>query len=262
MYLNPRAKELTVRSYKYLSFITGIFTATLLISNTLDTKLFTLGTLKLPFGITWSLDLPSGIILFPLVYIFNDVLTEVYGYAASRKVIWTGLISLLLMVVAYEVARVLPAAPSFLPRQEEFNNIFGHTPRIVLASITAYFMGEFCNSYVLAKIKVRMRGKGMSRRFVASTVVGQAVDTTVFVVIAYWGTPGNGTRQIVGIILTGWVFKVAWEIIALPLTLRIVNHLKKAENEDHFDINTNFNPFHLGQNDQANSSRRIPSVAP
>lgn len=250
-----------MRSYKYLSFITGIFTATLLISNTLDTKLFSLGTLNLPFGITWVLVLPSGIILFPLVYIFNDVLTEVYGYAASRKVIWTGLIGLLLMVVTYEVARILPPAASFSPRQEEFSKIFGHTPRIVLASITAYLTGEFCNSYVLAKIKVRMRGKAMSLRFVGSTVVGQAVDTTVFVVIAYWATPGNGTRQILGIILTGWVFKVAWEVVALPLTLRIVNYLKKAENEDHFDINTNFNPFHLSQNDQANSSQREASAA-
>jgi uncharacterized integral membrane protein (TIGR00697 family) len=248
-------------NYKYLSFITGIFTATLLISNTLDTKLFSLGTLKLPFGIVWPLDLPSGIILFPLVYIFNDVLTEVYGYAASRQVIWTGLVGLLLMIAAYGVARILPPATSSEPLQEAFSKIFGHTFRIVIASITAYLIGEFCNSYVLAKIKIKMRGKGMSLRFVASTIVGQALDTTVFVVIAYLGTPGNDTRKIVGIILLGWAFKVAWEIIALPLTLPIVNYLKKVENEDHFDINTNFNPFHLGQDDQASNSRRIASAA-
>jgi hypothetical protein len=166
------------------------------------------------------------------------------------------------MIAAYGVARVLPPATSSEPLQEAFSKIFGHTFRIVIASITAYLIGEFCNSYVLAKIKIKMRGQGMSLRFVASTVVGQALDTTVFVVIAYLGTPGNDTRKIVGNILLGWAFKVAWEIIALPLTLPIVNYLKKVENEDHFDINTNFNPFHLGQDDQANNSRRIASAAP
>jgi uncharacterized integral membrane protein (TIGR00697 family) len=224
----------------------------------LDTKAFTLGTLNLPFGITWVLNLPSGIILFPLAYVFNDVLTEVYGYAASRKVIWTGFIGLLLMMGTYEVARILPAA-SFFKHQAAFSEIFRHTTQIGLASITAYLMGEFCNSYVLAKIKVRMRGKAMSFRFIASTVVGQAVDTTVFVLIGFYG---NTTGEKLSMILLGWTFKVAWEIIALPLTLPIVNYVKKAETEDHYDIHTNFNPFHLGQGNQPNDSQRAASVAP
>jgi len=238
-----------VRNYKFLSFITGIFTATLLISNTLDTKIFSFG----------PLNLPSGIILFPLAYIFGDVLTEVYGYAASRKVIWTGFISLLLMILTYEVARILPAA-SFWPHQEAYNNILGHVPRIVIASISAYFVGEFCNSYVLAKIKVKMQGKAMPFRFVASTVVGQAVDTSVFVLIAFGGVFGSG--EMLSIILSGWAFKVAWEIIALPLTLVVVNYLKKAENEDYYDVDTNFNPFHLSQKNSTGSHRAVVSTAP
>jgi uncharacterized integral membrane protein (TIGR00697 family) len=238
-----------MKSYKYLSFITGIFTATLLISNTLDTKIFTLG----------PLNLPSGIILFPLAYIFGDVLTEVYGYAASRKVIWTGFVSLLLMIVTYEVARILPAAP-FWPHQEAFQNILGHVPRIVAASITAYFVGEFCNSYVLAKIKVWMQGKAMPFRFVASTAVGQAVDTTVFVLIAFGGLFSAG--QMVSLILSGWAFKVAWEVIALPVTLFVVKRLKKAENEDYFDTDTNFNPFHLGQKSEGGGRNAVVSATP
>jgi uncharacterized integral membrane protein (TIGR00697 family) len=235
-----------MKNYKYLSFITGIFTATLLISNTLDTKIFSLG----------SLNLPSGIILFPLAYIFGDVLTEVYGYASSRKVIWTGFVSLLLMIFTYEVARVLPAAP-FWPHQEAYNAILAHVPRIVLASITAYFIGEFCNSYVLAKIKVRQKGRAMPFRFVASTIVGQAVDTTVFVLIAFGGVFGTG--EILSIIFSGWVFKVTWEIMALPLTLAVVKYLKRVENEDYFDVNTNFNPFHLSQKNEVGSHRAVAS---
>lgn len=246
-----------MKSYKYLSFITGIFTAILLISNTLDTKLITFGTFNLPFG-TLQLTLPCGVILFPLAYLFGDVLTEVYGYASSRKVIWTGFISLLLMTLMYEVARLLPADPSW-EHQEAFQSIFQHLPEIVIASITAYFVGEFCNSYVLAKIKLRMKGRAMSFRFVASTIAGQAVDTTVFVLIAY---SRNYRSVLVPLILLSWAFKVVWEIIALPITLIVVNYLKKAENEDYFDIDTNFNPFHLSAKNEVSSPRAVASTAP
>lgn len=222
-----------VRTYRYLPVITGLFTATLLISNTLDNKIFMFS----------SLALPSGIILFPLAYLFGDMLTEVYGYAASRRVIWTGFASLILMVLTYEIARVLPAAP-FWQHQEAYNVILGRVPRIVLASIIAYFVGEFCNSYVLAKMKVKTEGKAISLRFVASTVVGQAVDTSIFVLIAFAGVfSGN---EMLSITLSGWGFKVAWEILALPLTLFVVKRLKHAEKEDYYDRDTNFNPFHFG----------------
>jgi queuosine precursor transporter len=221
-----------VKPYRHLSTITALFTATLLISNTLDNKVFKLG----------SLDLPAGIILFPLAYLFGDVLTEVYGYAASRKVIWTGFASLVLMVLTYEIARVLPAA-SFWTYQEAYNAILGRVPRIVAASMTAYFVGEFCNSYVLAKVKVKMKGKAMSLRFVLSTIVGEFVDTAIFVLIAFTGA--LPPAELVSVTLSAWAVKVGWEIIALPVTLPVVRYLKRAESEDYYDIDTNFNPFSL-----------------
>jgi uncharacterized integral membrane protein (TIGR00697 family) len=249
-----------VRSYKYLSFITGVFTATLLISNTLDTKLFSLGPLNLPGGISLGpLTLPGGIILFPLAYVFGDVLTEVYGYATSRKVIWTGFVSLLLMAVTYEVTRQLPPAADW-PHQGSFDNVLKHTWEIVLASVTAYFAGEICNSYVLAKLKVRMRGRAMPFRLVASTVAGQLVDTSVFVLVAY--SRRYDATTIVQIIISGWAFKVAWEVVALPLTLRVVNHLKRAEGVDYYDEHTNFNPFHFGRQKEAEHHGSTVSAAP
>ncbi len=250
-----------MKSYKYLSFITGIFTATLLISNTLDTKLFSLGTLNLPGGISFSLEpLPAGIILFPLAYVFGDVLTEVYGYAASRKVIWTGFISLLLMALAYGAAGRLPAATVWKD-QGSFDKVLENTWDIVLASVTAYFVGEFCNSYVLAKIKVWMRGRAVPLRLVASTVVGQLADTSVFVLIAYTRRGLSG-GEMVSAILLGWTFKMVWEIVALPLTMLVVNYLKRAEGVDYYDIHTNFNPFHFGQQKEAEHHGAAVSAAP
>jgi uncharacterized integral membrane protein (TIGR00697 family) len=249
-----------VKSYKYLSFITGLFTATLLISNTLDTKLFSLGTLNLPGGISLSLEpLPAGIILFPLAYVFGDVLTEVYGYATSRKVIWTGFVSLLLMALAYEAARLLPAASGW-GHQGSFENVLKHTWEIVLASVMAYFAGEICNSYALAKIKVRMRGRAMPFRLVASTVVGQLVDTSVFVLVAY--SRRLPPQELIRAIILGWTFKVLWEVVALPLTMRIVSYLKRAEGVDYYDVHTNFNPFHFGRQKEAEHHGAAVSAAP
>ena len=249
-----------MKSYKYLSFITGVFTATLLISNTLDTKLFSLGTLNLPGGISLGpIDLPAGIILFPLAYVFGDVLTEVYGYAASRKVIWTGFVSLLLMALAYEAARRLPVAANW-SHQQSFDNVLKHTWEIVLGSVTAYFAGEICNSYLLAKIKVWMRGRAMPIRLVASTVVGQFVDTTVFVLIAFSSRLPLG--DMVTVIAWGWAFKVAWEVVALPLTWLVVKYLKKAEGVDYYDVHTNFNPFHFGRQKEAEHHGAAVSAAP
>ncbi|MFC2175951.1 queuosine precursor transporter [Bacteroidota bacterium] len=221
-----------MKNYKYLPVITGLFAASLLISNTLDTKIFMLG----------SLALPAGIILFPIAYLFGDILTEVYGYAASRKVIWTGFASLALMVVCYEIARIIEPAP-FWEYQESYEHILGKVPRIVAASITAYFFGEFTNSFVVAKMKVKSEGKGMALRFIVSTIFGQAVDTTVFVAIAFLGTMAIGDLGL--IILSGWGFKVVWEVIALPISIPLVKWLKKVENEDYFDKDTDFSPFKL-----------------
>lgn len=221
-----------MKHYKYFSIITGLFAACLVISNLLDTKFFELG--KTAF--------PAGIILFPIVYVFGDVFTEVYGYAQSRKAIWTGFFSLLIMVVFFEIARRLPAA-SFWEHQEAFDMILGKVPRIVIASITAYFVGEFTNSFIMAKLKLFQKGKSMAIRFVASTLAGQFVDTAVFIVIAFAGTLKFG--DMVTVFISAWLFKVLWEVLALPISVPVVRWLKKVENEDYYDRDTNFNPFKL-----------------
>lgn len=212
--------------------ITGLFAACLVISNILDTKIFKF----------FSLDLPGGIILFPIVYVFADILTEVYGYAYSRRVIWTGFGALLLMIIALTIVQQLPAA-SFWTLQKEYDDILGKVPRIVAASISAYFLGEFANSFTLAKLKLQSEGKRMPLRFVLSTIVGQFVDTTIFVLIAFSGE--MAVNDLMMITLSAWAFKVGWEIIALPITLPLVKKLKRIENEDYYDRETNFSPFKL-----------------
>jgi uncharacterized integral membrane protein (TIGR00697 family) len=221
-----------MKNYKYYPMITGLFAACLVISNILDTKIFQF----------FSLDLPGGIILFPIVYIFADILTEVYGYAYSRRVIWTGFGALLLMVFASTIVQHLQPA-SFWTMQKEYDDILGKVPRIVAASISAYFLGEFANSFTLAKLKLQSEGKRMPLRFVLSTVVGQFVDTTVFVLIAFTGL--MKANDLIMITLSAWAFKVGWEVIALPITLPLVKKLKKIENEDYYDRETNFSPFKL-----------------
>jgi uncharacterized integral membrane protein (TIGR00697 family) len=218
------------KTYKYLLPITAVFTATLLIANTLDVKIFML------FG----LELPAGIVIFPLAYLADDMLTEVYGFAVSRRVIWSGLAALAIMVGAYELARALPSA-SFWRDQAAFDTTLAQVPRIVLASVIAYFFGEFSNSFVVAKMKVWTTGRFMALRFVASTIVGQFVDTTLFVLIAFVGT--FAPAELVQVVFSAWLVKVGWEFIALPVTVPFVRWLKRAENEDFFDKDTNFNPF-------------------
>jgi uncharacterized integral membrane protein (TIGR00697 family) len=219
-------------SYRLLVPITGLFVASLLIANTLDTKMFQVG----------GLSLTAGILVFPLSYVFGDILTEVYGYSASRKVIWTGFGCLVLMVVMYEVAGLLPPA-DFWHNQEAFSTIFTQVPRIVAASIIAYLCGEFVNSVIVAKMKVAQGGKRMGLRFIVSTVAGEAVDTVVFVTIAFAGSmPLAALSQIT---LSAWAVKVGWEIVALPLTLIVVKRIKRIEKLDVFDTDTNFSPFKL-----------------
>lgn len=221
-----------MKHYKYFSIITGVFTACLVISNILDSKFFQIG----------QTIFPAGIILFPVVYVFGDVFTEVYGYSQSRRAIWTGFFSLLILIISLEIARRLPAA-SFWQNQAAFDSILGKVPRIAIASIIAYFAGEFVNSFTLAKLKVKQLGKAMPIRFVASTVAGQAVDTFVFIAIAFAGSMAIG--EMAQVFLSAWIFKVLWEVVALPISLPLVKWLKKAENEDYYDKDTNFSPFKL-----------------
>ena len=220
-------------NYRYLHIIAGLFTATLITTNLLNAKVFAV------LGFAF----PAGIITFPLAFLTGDILTEIYGYSRVRSVIWTGFVAIAFMAVMAVAAIYLPPA-GFWQNQAAFKTVLAQEPRIVLASFLAYFGGEFCNSYILAKIKVRTGGKSMWLRFVSSTAGGQAVDTLVFMSVAYLGIFPAGAM--VTLFISSWIFKVSWEIVALPISLPIVRWLKRQEDEDYFDHDTNFNPFHLG----------------
>lgn len=226
-------KILEVR-YKYFDIIMALFVAVLLISNVASTKIVQF------FSFTFD----GGTLLFPLSYIFGDVLTEVYGYAKSRRVIWVGFFCAGLMSLVLMIVNALPAASDW-PYQEAFNNILGLTPRIVLASLIAYFAGEFSNSFILAKIKIAMRGKMLWVRTIGSTLVGEFLDTILFVVIAFYGILPN--ELLVTILISNYVFKCGVEILFTPATYALVRFLKKNEGEDYYDKKTNFNPFVSGE---------------
>jgi len=219
---------------KYFLYIAILFVAVLMISNTTASKLVQLG----PFIVS------GAIFVFPISYIFGDILTEVYGYRASRKIIWSGFAALIFMSFWYWFIQVLPAA-SFWTNQEAYDVILGAVPRITLASITAYFMGEFSNSFVLSRMKVWMNGKHLWMRTIGSTIVGEGVDSLVFVTVAFGGTMPIGAMFI--IIGSIYLLKVIYEIIATPLTYAIVNKIKRVEGIDVYDKGINYNPFHLSE---------------
>ena len=186
----------------------------------------------------------GAIFVFPISYIFGDILTEVYGYRASRKIIWTGFTSLILMTFCYWLVGMLPAA-SFWPNQGAYEAILGAVPRIVLASMIAYFAGEFSNSFVLSKMKVWMDGRHLWMRTIGSTIVGEGVDSIIFASVAFYGTMPFGA--LVSLILSIYIFKVLYEILATPLTYFIVNKLKKAEGIDVYDRGISYNPFNFSE---------------
>ena len=218
--------------FKYFSIISSIFVSVLLISNTVATKLFSLGPLIFT----------GAIFVFPISYIFGDILTEVYGYSKSRKIIWTGFFCLIAMSIIYFIVGLLPSAPGW-ENQEAYIAILGVVPRLVFASIIGYWAGEFSNSFVLAKLKIATSGKHLWMRTIGSTIVGQGVDTTLFTFIGFFGSIPNTILVIA--IVSGYMFKVSYEAVATPITYKIVNFLKKAEGIDTFDYNTNFNPLKL-----------------
>lgn len=224
--------------YRWFPYITAVFVTTLLISNIIAVKIFQID----------GLFLPAAVILFPIAYIFGDILTEVYGYARARQVIWLGFFCNLLAVIVIWIAGLLPAAPFWnaglydTPQaaQTAYDAILGFTPRLLLASFIAYLVGEFLNSFILARLKVKTAGRLLWLRTIASTLVGQGADSLVFISIAFSGLiPGPEMGRA---ILSQWSFKVAFEILATPFTYLIVNALKRAEGVDCFDRNTNFNP--------------------
>lgn len=212
-----------------LNWITAIFITCLIIANIIAVKLVNI------FGLV----LPAAVIIFPISYIFGDVLTEVYGYAVARRVIWLGFFCNLLAVVAIWVGGLLPAA-SFWSGQSAYQEILGYTPRLLVASFAAYLAGEFTNSFVLARLKVLTEGRWLWTRTIGSTLIGQGLDSLIFMTIAFWGTiPASGLGNA---IVTQWLFKTSYEAIATPLTYLIVNRLKKSEGYDVYDKETNFNP--------------------
>jgi len=230
--------------YRYFDFIMALFVTVLLVSNLLSSaKIVDLG-IEL-FSIPLSFD--AGTLVFPISYIFGDILTEIYGYRRSRRVIWTGFFATALMGFFVWLAGVLPGESGWseYAGQSAFDAILGGVSGLVVASLIAYFVGEFSNSYVLARMKVLTSGRFLPLRTIGSTLVGQAVDTLAFFLLA--SALGVFPWEILpSLMLTNYIFKVGIEVLLTPLTIRMIAALKRAENEDYYDRDTDFNPFRIG----------------
>ncbi|MBF6590780.1 MAG: queuosine precursor transporter [Ktedonobacterales bacterium] len=229
--------------------LAGFFVTSLIVANIIAVR---------PLSLPGGLIAPAAVVIFPLSYLFGDVLTEVYGYAAARRVIWLGFACNLLAVLAFSAGGALPAAP-FWNAQPAYNTILGATPRVLLASFCAYLVGEFLNSYVLAKLKIATRGRWLWTRTIGSTLIGEGADSLIFITLAFGVFRVQGILPLgvlITIILTQWGIKVAYEVVATPFTYAIVQYLKRRDGVDHFDIGTNFSPIALGGAERAASVRR------
>jgi len=225
--------------YRWLATITAVFVTSLIVSNIIAVKLISVGPLALT----------AAVVIFPVSYIFGDVLTEVYGYARARQVIWIGFGCNVLAVAAIYISIRLPASPfwaagsleSAQASQVAYEAVLGFAPRLLLASFIAYLVGEFVNSFVMAKMKIVSRGRHLWMRTIGSTVVGQLVDSGIFILVAFVGVvPAD---RLVPIIVSQWLVKSAYEALSTPLTYVVVYYLKRSEKIDHYDRDTNFNPF-------------------
>jgi uncharacterized integral membrane protein (TIGR00697 family) len=227
--------------FRYLDTLTIAFTVVLVVSNLVGPKICQIGPFSLwPFSLLHPLLVSGAQLLFPITYICGDVFTEVYGYAASRRAIWLGFFAMGLLSVMGQIAVALPAAPGW-QNQQAFATVFGLVPRFAVASLVAYWAGEFTNSYTLAKLKILTRGRFLWTRTIGSTVTGQFVDTFVVILIAFWGV--ESWRRILVMVASSYAIKVVYETLATPLTYLVVDQLKRIENVDTFDKGTNFNPF-------------------
>jgi queuosine precursor transporter len=234
----------TARSYKYLDALTTMFVVILLVSNLIAQKVCLIG----PFSVArWSIGpfaVSGAILLFPITYIFGDIFTEVYGYAASRRAIWLGFFGTALLYLMGAVVIALPAAPGW-KNEQAFATVFGFIPRILAASLIAFWAGEFANSYTMARLKLFTNGRKLWTRTIGSTVVGQAVDTVLVITLTFGGI--YPARILLNIIVTGYVLKVGYEVLATPLTYLVINWLKRAEQADAFDRHQSFNPFSFAE---------------
>jgi queuosine precursor transporter len=226
--LNQKQPGLMV-SYRFV-VIAALFVTCLITANIIAVKIISLG---------WLI-VPAAVIVFPVSYIFGDVLTEVYGYQLARRVIWLGFGCNLLFVFFAFIGQLLPGAP-FWQAQDAYVSILGYAPRLLAASACGYLVGEFANSFVLSKMKILTRGRWLWTRTIGSTVIGEALDSAIFIVLAFIGTPSYASVMI----FYHWVSKTAIEIIATPVTYRVVNYLKKTESLDTFDYRTSFTPFSM-----------------
>lgn len=223
-------KHQSLRNYKHYDILVHIFVVVLLISNLVGSKICAIG----PFRIS------GAQLLFPITYIFGDVFTEVYGYSGSRRAIWIGFFASGLMALMGLITVHIPPAPDW-PNQHAFEVVFNFVPRMVAASLIAFWCGEFANSYTLARMKLLTEGRWLWTRTVGSTIVGQAVDTIIVMFLAFAGT--ESTKTILILIGSGYLGKVIYEVVATPLTYAIVNFLKRTEGVDVYDTHTDFNPF-------------------
>jgi uncharacterized integral membrane protein (TIGR00697 family) len=221
------------RNYRYYSYIMAAFVTVLLCSNFIGSpKVAQVGPLSLG----------AGVFFFPISYFFGDVLTEVYGYAQSRRVIWAGFAALIFAsLMTWFVVAIPPAAG--WENQRAYELVLGGTPRIAGASIIAFVIGEFCNSFVLAKMKIKTQGRYLWLRAIASTAIGEAVDTSIIMPLGFYGSMPSSL--LLKVAITNYIIKVSWEVLATPLTYLVVDFLKRAEHEDYYDINTDFSPFRL-----------------
>ncbi len=226
------------RAYRYYDLVMAAFVAIVLLSNLIGAAKPSF--INLPDGSEWPFG--AGVLFFPISYIIGDVLTEVYGYARARRVIWTGFAALAFMAFMAWVVVALPPARGW-DGQEAYEMVFGNTWRIVAASMVAFWVGEFANSFVLARMKVWTQGRLLWARTIGSTAVGQGLDSAIFYPLAFLGVAGWPPELLWQVVLSQWAIKTAWEALLTPLTYQVVGFLKRREGVEIFDTNTDFSPF-------------------
>ncbi len=229
-----------MQRFRYLDALTTAFVVVLIVSNLVAQKIIRVGPISTS----------GAMILFPVTYIFGDIFTEIYGYAASRRAIWLGFFAVALLYGISALVIALPSDPEF-HQQAAFVTVFGFLPRILFASLIAFWAGEFANSYTMARLKLLTQGRYLWTRTVSSTIVGQAIDTTLVILITFSGV--FSPHKLFQIIWQGYLLKVAYEVLATPLTYLVVNWLKRAEGIDTFDTKTNFSPFRFADHERAKS---------